>query len=44
VTWDSFSNANLAFVAFGQSLSAAEWTTFRGIVDSFQTALGRANP
>jgi hypothetical protein len=40
----AFSNANLAFAAFGQSLSANEWTTFRGIVDTFQTALGRANP
>lgn len=37
-------DANLAFAAFGSSLSEAEFTTFRGIIDTFQTALGRANP
>ena len=39
-----YTNANLAFAAVGTSLSQAEWVTFRGIVTSFQTSLGRANP
>ncbi len=43
-TADTFSNANLAFAMFGQSLTNAEWVTFRAIVDAFQTALARANP
>lgn len=42
-TADSFSNVNLAFASFGQALTETEWTTFRGIVDTFQAALGRAN-
>lgn len=37
-------NANFAFAAIGQSLSSAEWATFQGIVNTFQTTLGRANP
>ena len=41
---DNFSDVNLGFAAFGTSLTAAEWATFRGIVDTFQRALGRANP
>jgi hypothetical protein len=43
-TFDNFTNANIAFGGFGQSLTESEWTAFRGIVDTFQTALGRANP
>lgn len=43
-TADTFSNANLAFATFGQQLTETEWTTFRTIVDNFQTALGRKNP
>lgn len=39
-----YSDANLGLFAVGQSLSAAEWTTFRGIVEAYQTTLGRANP
>lgn len=38
------SNANLAFAAFGSSVSPAEWADFINIIDTFQTALGRANP
>jgi len=40
---NGYSNANLAFSAFGQSLTPAEYATFVGIVDAYQTALGRAN-
>ena len=43
-TATTFSNANLAFGMFGQHLTATEWTAFRTIIDTFQTALGRANP
>jgi hypothetical protein len=39
-----FSNANLGFAAIGQSLTSGEWATFRSIIDTFQAALGRANP
>ena len=39
----AFTSANLAFVAYGSSLVEAEWTAFRAIVDTFQTALSRAN-
>jgi hypothetical protein len=39
----NYTNANLAFAAFGSSLTEAEWTAFRAIIDTFQTALGRAN-
>jgi hypothetical protein len=39
-----YTEANLAFAAFGASLTEAEWTAFRAIIDAFQTALGRANP
>lgn len=40
-----YSDANLAFFAIGnQVLTANEWTTFRAIVDTYQTTLGRANP
>lgn len=39
----NYTNANLAFAAFGQSLTEAEWATFRAIIDTYQTALGRAN-
>jgi hypothetical protein len=39
-----YSNANLAFGAVGFSLTSSEWTTFRALVDSFQSALARANP
>jgi hypothetical protein len=41
---DNFSDVNLGFAAFGTNLTAAEWATFRAIIDTFQTALGRANP
>ena len=37
-------NANLAFAAFGPSVNPSEWATFVAIIDTFQTALGRANP
>jgi hypothetical protein len=40
----SFSTANLAMVAFGQALTDDEYAAFRSAVDTFQTALGRANP
>lgn len=40
----NYTNANLAFAAFGSSLTEAEWTAFRAIIDTFQTALARANP
>ena len=40
----SFSNVNLAFAAIGESLSESEFTSLRAIIDTFQTALGRANP
>ena len=43
-TANAFSNATLGLAAFGQSLTTGEWTTFRGIVDTFQAALARANP
>ena len=43
-TAGGFTTANLAFAWFGQSLTEAEWTEFRNIVTSYQTALGRANP
>jgi len=39
-----YTSANLAFTAFGSSLSDAEQSAFRAIVTSFQTALARANP
>jgi hypothetical protein len=37
-------DANLAFAAFGGSVSPAEWADWIAIIDTFQTALGRANP
>jgi hypothetical protein len=40
----NYTNANLAFVAYGAGLTDDEYTAFRAIVDTFQTALGRANP
>jgi hypothetical protein len=39
----AFTSANLAFVAYGSSLVEAEWTAFRAIIDTYQTALTRAN-
>lgn len=41
--YGGFSNANLAFAAFGQSLSDSEFATFTALIDAFETALGRAN-
>jgi hypothetical protein len=38
------SNMNMAFAAMGQSLTSGEWTTFTAIINTFQTALSRANP
>ena len=38
-----YAEANIAFSAFGSSLTEAEWTAFRAIIDTFQTALGRQN-
>jgi hypothetical protein len=35
------SNATLAFVAFGQSFTANDWTNIRAIETAFQTARGR---
>jgi len=43
-TADNFSDANLAMVMFGESMNSTEYATFRGIVDTYQTALSRANP
>lgn len=36
-----YSNANLAFAAIGETLTAGEWTTFKGLIDTFQAALSR---
>lgn len=41
---DKFTNANLAFAWVGDSLTSAEWTTFRSIIDTYQAALGRTKP
>jgi hypothetical protein len=41
---DNLSDVNLGFAAYGTSLTAAEWGAFRAIIDTFQAALGRANP
>jgi hypothetical protein len=43
-TADRFTNANLAFAWIGDSLTSAEWSTFRGIIDTFQAALSRTKP
>lgn len=40
---DNFSNANLAFAAVGSGLTASELLTLEGIVETFQTTLGRQN-
>lgn len=37
------SNANLAFAAFGQSMSDSAYASFRTLIDTFETALGRNN-
>jgi hypothetical protein len=42
--FDQYSNANLAFVAIGQALDDTEYAEFRAIIDTYQTALSRANP
>ena len=42
-TCDSFCAVNLAFVAFGQSLTQSEWDVFRSLITTYQTALGRQN-
>jgi hypothetical protein len=39
-----YSNANIALVWIGESLSQAEDTALRTITTTFQTTLGRANP
>lgn len=39
-----YSNINLAFAAFHEGLSQSETATLRGIIDTFQSTLGRANP
>ena len=41
-TRDQFSAANIAFVAFGQSLNGSQYATWRSLVDAYQSALGRA--
>ena len=38
-----YTNANLAFIGYGAGLTATEYTAFRAIIDTFQTALSRAN-
>lgn len=40
---DSPTTANIGFAAVGESLSAAEWATWKARVDTFVTALGRQN-
>ena len=42
-TYNSFAAVNLGFFAVGGSLSSSQWSTFRGIINSFQSALGRSN-
>ena len=42
--WDTLSDANLGFAAIGQSLTSGEWSTFFGLIDTFQSNLSRANP
>lgn len=42
-TYADFSQANIAFFAIGGSLSSSQWSNFRGIIDTFQIALGRSN-
>ena len=41
---DKFTNSNLAFAWIGDSLTSGEWSTFRGIIDTFQAALSRTKP
>ena len=43
-TADKFTNSNLAFAWIGDSLTSGEWSTFRGIIDTFQAALSRTKP
>ena len=43
-TAGSHSDFNCGFAAFSTAMTAGEWTTFTGIIDTFQTALSRANP
>lgn len=39
--YSNYSNANIAFAAFTVALTDGEWTTFRALIDTFQTALSR---
>jgi len=43
-TADNFTDANLAMMMMSESLNSSERSLFRARVDTFQTALGRANP
>lgn len=43
-SYDLFSNANLGAGMISQHLTTTEWTTFLGIMDTYQQALSRKNP